>query len=100
MALRGPEGDLIGGLSASTVWGWLDLDYLIVPESFRGQGCGTALLDRAEGIAVERGCRWSRLSTFGFQARGFYERHEYRVVGVMEDFPPGSAFYWMRKDLD
>lgn len=40
-----------------------------------------------------------QLRTFGFQARGFYEKQGYRVVGALEDYPPGNAMFWMRKDL-
>jgi len=54
----------------------------------------------AEGEARARGCQQAWVRTFRFQARGFYERLGYRVVGVLEDYPPGDALYWMRKDLD
>ena len=40
------------------------------------------------------------LSTFSFQARDFYQRHGYRVVGQLDDYPPGETFYWMRKELN
>ncbi len=53
----------------------------------------------AETEAMRRGCKWARLETFSFQARGFYEKLGYRVIGALHDFPPGGSVYWMRKDF-
>jgi len=50
-------------------------------------------------MAIGRGAQHSFLTTFAFQARGFYEKHGYTVAGTLEDYPPGSAYFWMRKDL-
>lgn len=52
----------------------------------------------AEAEALQRGCSRAKLRTFSFQARGFYEKEGYRVVGELEDYPPGETFYWMQKD--
>ncbi|MCO6449148.1 MAG: GNAT family N-acetyltransferase [Caldilineales bacterium] len=93
-------GDMVAGLTASTYWDWLDIDDLWVAEALRKQGVGASLLRQAEAEAVTRGCRWAKLKTFHFQARGFYEKLGYRVVGELKDFPPGGSFYWMRKDLE
>jgi hypothetical protein len=41
-----------------------------------------------------------KLETFSFQARGFYEKCGYKVVGQLDDCPPGQRFYWMYKALD
>jgi ribosomal protein S18 acetylase RimI-like enzyme len=67
--------------------------------SLRGQGIGRRLVSMAEAEARSRGCSRVWLRTFGFQARGFYEKLGYGVVGVLEDYPPGNELYWMRKDL-
>jgi ribosomal protein S18 acetylase RimI-like enzyme len=97
--LKDRSGRVVGGVAASTYWGWLDIDDFYVPEEFRGQGIGTSLLQTAETIAIDRGCSRCVLSTFEFQARGFYEKQGYYVTGRLEDYPPGSTYYWMRKDL-
>jgi ribosomal protein S18 acetylase RimI-like enzyme len=94
------HGQLVGGLAATTYWGWLDIEELWISEGLRHRGFGSQLLTRAEGEAQQRGCRWCMLTTFSFQARGFYERHGYRVVGAQEDYPPGQVYYWMRKELE
>lgn len=65
----------------------------------RGQGPGRRLLQAAEREAQARGCSRAKLTTYSFQARRFYEKEGYRVVGVLQDYPPGGAYYWMRKDI-
>ena len=39
------------------------------------------------------------LTTFEFQARAFYEARVYREAGRLVGYPPGSTYYWMRKEL-
>ena len=97
--LKNESGQVVGGLSAHTYWGWLEIDDLFVPDNLRGQGIGTSLLQTAETIALSRGVRHCFLSTFEFQARTFYEKQGYSVVGKLEGYPPGAAYFWMRKDL-
>jgi steroid delta-isomerase-like uncharacterized protein len=97
--VRDGSGNAVGGLLALTVWNWLYVDTVWLPESLRGRGLGSALLAEAESRAKALGCRASFLDTFDFQALPFYERHGYRVFGVQEDFPPGHRHYYLRKDF-
>ncbi|MCB0117125.1 MAG: GNAT family N-acetyltransferase [Caldilineaceae bacterium] len=99
IVVRDDEGEIVAGVAASTYWQWLEVDKLWVDESLRGRGVGRQLLRRAEEIAIERGCLRAMLTTYSFQARGFYEKEGYRIVGALEDYPPGSTFYWLRKDF-
>ena len=48
---------MVGGLSARTYWDWLEIDDLFVPETLRGQGLGSSLLQMAEMMAIGRGAR-------------------------------------------
>jgi GNAT superfamily N-acetyltransferase len=98
--LKDETGQVVGGLSAHTYWDWLEVGDLFVPENWRGQGIGSSLLQTAEALAIGRGARHSFLTTFAFQARAFYEKHGYTVAGTLEGYPPGSAYFWMRKDLE
>jgi N-acylglucosamine-6-phosphate 2-epimerase len=93
------HGAIVGGLFGSTQWDWLHIGVLWVAEELRGKGYGTRLVGDAEVEAKRRGCRHVRLGTFSFQARGFYEKLGYRVVGELEGYPPGHTDYLMRKDL-
>ena len=97
--LKERTGQTVGGLSARIYWDWLAIDDLFVPEHLRGRGIGASLLQTAEALAIRRGARHCFLTTFEFQARRFYEKYGYRVVGQLEGYPPGTTYYWMRKDL-
>ena len=97
--IRNEAGEILGGLISSTYWGWLEVNVLWVAEGLRRLGHGRTLLRMAEAEARARGCSHVMLTTYSFQARGFYEKEGYRVVGEMADYPPGAVYYWMRKDL-
>ena len=90
---------LIGGIVADTYWQWLAVDYLWVAEEHRHNGLGSLLLLEAETKALERQCRWAKLSTFQFQALPFYLQLGYVQVGEMVDYPPGSRMIWLKKEL-
>ena len=97
--IRNAAGEIVGGLIASTYWGWLEVNVLWIAEGLRRLGHGRTLLRMAEAEARTRGCAHVMLTTYSFQARGFYEKEGYRVVGEMAGYPPGAVYYWMRKDL-
>jgi GNAT superfamily N-acetyltransferase len=99
LAVDDAQGEVIGGLWGRTAYDWLFIELLFVPESLRGRGLGTDLMQRAEREAVARGCHSAWLDTFEFQARGFYERFGYVCFGELRDYPTGSARYFMRKAL-
>lgn len=97
--IRNSQNEIVGGLVGDTYWGWLDIDDLWIDKVLRGKGYGQKLLTMAETEAKARGCLRAFLTTYTFQARGFYEKFGYRVVGQLDDYPPGQRYYWMRKDF-
>lgn len=100
IALEAKEGEILAGsLIADVYWGWLEIKKLYVEEGFRHQGVGSMLLDEAERQARSLHATRSFLTTYEFQAKAFYEKHGYTVTGVLKDYPPGSAYYWMTKTL-
>ena len=98
--LRDDAGETAGGLWGKTVYDWLFVDYLVVPEGGRGQGSGTRLMNAAEAIAAERGCVGSWLTTFSFQARGFYEKLGYEAFGALDGSPGDNVRFFLRKRFD
>jgi ribosomal protein S18 acetylase RimI-like enzyme len=97
--LSDADENLVGGLVGVTYWNALYIDMLWVAREVRKQGIGRALMHDAETEAIARDCRFGWLRTFSFQARGFYERLGYRVIGQLDDHPPGHTYYFMRKDF-
>ncbi len=80
------EGNKTGGLIAETVGKFLNIKYLWIDESLRGQDCGTLLMRQAEEEAIARGCHYALVDTFSFQARPFYERLGYECKMTLEDY--------------
>jgi GNAT superfamily N-acetyltransferase len=99
LLLRDEAGHTVGGLWGRTVYDWLFVDYLFVPESMRGGDLGTQLLANTEAIPIDRGCVGSWLTTFTFQARGFYEKRGYSVFGMLDNSPGDNVRMFMRKRL-
>ncbi|PBI81073.1 MULTISPECIES: GNAT family N-acetyltransferase [Rahnella] len=80
------QGNKQAGIVAETVGKWMYIQMLWVDESLRGQDVGTQLITEAEEEAKARGCRYSLVDTFSFQARPFYERMGYHMQMALEDY--------------
>jgi PhnO protein len=97
---------LVAQTTDGTVLGFLDLEFrqrlghprpqawvndLVVTESARGQGVGSALLAHAEGLATARGCFRMSLETSAWrvETHRFYERQGWTNKGT-----------WFVKPLD
>ncbi len=97
VGIVGDDGELTGGLYGTTSYDWLAIELLFVPQALRSSGLGSQLLARAEEQARARGCIGAWLDTFSFQARGFYEKLGYELVGTIPDHPVGGARYFLTK---
>ena len=97
IGIEGDDGTLTGGLYGWTIYDWLFVELLFVPEQLRGQHLGAKLLAQAEAEAQARGCIGAWLDTFSFQARGFYEKLGYELAGTIPDHPRGGARYILAK---
>ena len=97
---RDSEGVVRGGVHGDVAWQWLHIETLWVDAVWRGRGIGSALLQRIETQAVEKGARGSHLETTSFQALEFYRRHGYEVFGELEGKPQGVTWYYMKKSLE
>jgi GNAT superfamily N-acetyltransferase len=90
---------VIGGLVGRTSLGVLFVDYLFVPDTLRGRGCGSHVLELAECEAIRRGCKTAVLFTMAIQAPAFYEKRGYQTFGHIDCAPPGNARVFMQKEL-
>src|SRR5215210_5999388 len=98
--LRDDRDAVLGGVLGHAWGGWLDLSILWVAEPFRGQGYGARLLRAAEDEARMQGCHGVFLTTFSFQAPGFYEKFGYEAVADIPDYPKGHSYHVLKKSLD
>ncbi|RXJ00274.1 GNAT family N-acetyltransferase [Anaerobacillus alkaliphilus] len=92
-------GNCIGGISAEVYWGWVEINDFWFQEEFRSKGLGSKLLTQVEEVSKEKGATKALLTTFDFQARFFYEKRGYKIAGEIKDYPPGSSYYTMVKQL-
>ncbi len=95
--IKDEAGATVGGLYGISMFRWLIVESLFVPERFRGAGVGTRIMGQAEDISRTRGCIGVWLDTYSFQARGFYEKLGFSVFGQVDDHPPGEKRFFMQK---
>lgn len=93
------SGQLMAGLVAETFGNWLEIEYLFVKEDLRGQGIGSQLLQQAENEAKKRNCRFAFVNTYQFQAPAFYQKHGYKEVFTLKDYPYIGQRHYYQKDL-
>ena len=63
------------------------------------QRLGSRLLVAGEELGRARGCHGAHLTTYSFQAPGFYERHGYERFGELRDYPGDQSMVFLRKPL-
>ena len=93
------HGQLLAGLVAETFGNWLEIEYLFVKEELRGQGIGSQLLQQAEIEAKKRNCRFAFVNTYQFQAPAFYQKHGYKEVFTLKDYPYTGQRHYYQKEL-
>ena len=98
--LKDDSGAVVGGLTGRALYDWLYIELLHIPQTLRGQGMGSRLMQRADDFARQRGLAGVWVDTFEFQARGFYEKLGYIVFGTLEDHPRGGRRYFLQKRFD
>ena len=92
--------ELAAGMSGWT-WGVAaGIGMTWVRTESRRDGLGARLLANFENEARARGCTHVFVTSFTFQAPGFYERHGYREIFRWDGVPtPDAADVHFRKDL-
>ena len=93
------QGNLVAGMVAETFGNWLEIEYLYVSDDLRGQGIGSKILETAENESRNRGCKYSFVDTFNFQAPKFYKKHGYKEVFALKEYPYTGERYYYTKEL-
>jgi len=89
MVLKDSEGNVVGGISASTQVRVMYLETLWVADEYRKRGYGRDLVLAAERAGFENGCITSHTWSLSFQAPGFYQKIGYEVLGIYDGYPDG-----------
>ena len=89
----------LAGLTGETFGNWLCIHYFFVNEHMRGQGIGRSILEKAEDEAKKRGCKYSFVDTFSFQAPDFYIKLGYKEVFTLEEYPYTGKRHYYTKTL-
>ncbi|MCO1580580.1 GNAT family N-acetyltransferase [Crossiella sp. SN42] len=91
--------ELVGGLTAWTWGGLAGIELLWVRADSRADGWGSRLLAAAETEARRRGCDRMVVSSFTFQAPGFYRKHGFAETGRTLGIPGGAEDVHLFKKL-
>lgn len=96
----GAGGEIVGGLTGWTWAGLCGISMLWVHPDHRADGWGAKILAAAEAEARRRGCDRVCVSSFTFQAPGFYQKHGYVETGRTHGIPGGNEDVHLFKRLD
>ena len=93
------DEQLVGIAHFHIVGGVGHLDQLLVAKEHQSQGIGSRLLQEFERRCRAEGCHKLTLETAEYQARGFYEKHGFKVACTMRDNKFHHNWYLMEKEL-
>ena len=94
------EESFIGGLTASIYWNCMEVDDFYIEEGYRKKQIGTQLLKQAIYYAKGLKLEYVWLKTFSFQAKDFYLKFGFKVVGELTNYPPPYSLYTMKLNLN
>ncbi len=98
-AAKDDAGEIIGVLTGRAYYNEVHIGDLIIEKDHRGQDIGTKLVRAVEEAFLNKGYDKITLTTFGFQAPGFYKKLGYSLEFVREDADPKLSKYFYCKKL-
>ena len=93
------EGRIIGVITGRAYYNEVHIVDLIIDEHYRRTGLGSRLVGTVEKAYQNKGYDVITLTTFGFQAPGFYKKLGYTVEFVRTGTDPKLDKYFMKKNL-
>lgn len=94
------EEEKKGGLVGMIYWNMMEIEDFYISQSHRKKGYGAHLLLKAIDIAHDKKLNYILLRTYSFQAKDFFYKFGFRVVGEITDYPPGESYYIMKLILN
>ena len=94
---RDEGAELIGGLYAEFVSGWLLIHAVWVAESHRRRGIGRRLMEKMEQFAEANAAVGSQVDTTSYQAPEFYAQFGFQEFGRLEDYLDGHSRIYLSK---
>ncbi|MFH0767164.1 MAG: GNAT family N-acetyltransferase, partial [Bacillota bacterium] len=89
----------VGGIYGHVQYEYLFINMLFVDKKYRGHRIASKLMHLIESEAIKRDVVNVYVTTFEFQALGFYEKRGFKVVMTIEDFPKGFQEYTLYKKM-
>ncbi len=93
------RGKKVAGVTAEIFGSWLLINFLWVDKELRGSGMGSELMAKLEAYAKSKGCTFSLVDTFSFQAKPFYEKLGYECQMSLEQYPVSHARHYLTKQM-
>jgi len=97
LAAKDNAEQLVGGLTASSSYGWLLIKTLWVEENHRRCGLGRRLMAHADQFAHKNDCHGVWLDTSSVEARLFYQSLGFEEFGRLKNLPgqlPSGHHRW------
>ena len=91
------DGSIMGVITGRATYNELHIVDLIVASGHRRSGIGSLLVKAVEDAYRGKGYDKITLTTFGFQAPGFYRKLGYETEFVREDKDPKLSKYFLAK---
>ncbi len=90
--------EIAGALTGITHYNEVHLGDLIIDKKYRRQGLGTKLVKTVEEEYGKKGFEKITLTTFGFQAPGFYKKLGYSLESAGQITPALSNGRWKKEN--
>lgn len=97
--MRNEKQEIVGGLTTTSFWHSLRIDFLWVDSSMRGQRLAEKLMAQAEVYARSQIYRVMIVDTFSFQAPDFYRKQGFTEFGRVSNHPEGHSQHYFEKWL-
>lgn len=97
--IRDENNYIVGGCAGDNMYGGLFVGQLWVADELRGKGYGRKLMESAEKLAKDSGCKFITVNTFDWEALDFYKKLGFYVEFERHGYDKDSVFNFLRKDF-